>query len=638
MPKAGLVKVGLPATTLDASQPGLADLRVQTETGRELAYWVEQTKARPAAAFRAKSFRVELRTAETVLTIETGRSEPLEAVSLQTLAGNFIKPARVEGSTDGQNWKVLAEAQAVFRQPNGALRLGISFEPQVVSHIRVSIDDSRTGPTPFSGAELVVAGGVALPLEAAPARIAERQEVGGQSRFAIDLGAANLFLAGLRLETPEPLFTRNWTLAVPEMVNEALVEKIVARGTIHRLDIGGRGQTSSNLTLLAECLFPAREAVLMIDNQDSAPLQITAVWADRRPAHLVFQMPEAGKARVWTGNAGARAPNYDLAALREELRKEPVSDLALSPLADNPEYRGSDPLAIAEELGAALDLGKWRYRKAVTVEQAGAQQVELDLETLARSAEGFGDLRLVRDGRQIPYILQRTSLSRPVTPQAQTLRPPTGTNRGRTGANLSRWSLEFPQPNLPLNRIECVSPTPLFRREIQLYEEARDARGETYRRPLGGAVWTRSKTEGTDEKPSALFSLLPSARPASANLVVETDDGDNSPITLGNFVGYCQVTRILFKATPGSPVFLYFGNGEAGAPRYDLGLIATQALRAEKHAPPLGPVESLKGSPWTGGENGTTLKATFWAVLALVVIGLLALMARLLPKENGAGS
>ena len=85
-----------------------------------------------------------------------------------------------------------------------------------------------------------------------------------------------------------------------------------------------------------------------------------------------------------------------------------MSPLKLSPLADNPAYRAPEVLAGIQEGGTALDVSAWKYRKAVKLRSRGAQRIELDLDVLSHAQPGFGDLRLVSAGKQLPYILEPT--------------------------------------------------------------------------------------------------------------------------------------------------------------------------------------------------------------------------------------
>ena len=105
-----------------------------------------------------------------------------------------------------------------------------------------------------------------------------------------------------------------------------------------------------------------------------------------------------------------------------------MSSLTMTALADNPAYRPRESLAEIKDLGTALDLSDWKFRKPVQIKQAGVVKLDLDLETLAGADSNFRDLRLVRDGKQRPYILERTSINGKITPEIQPTRTPK--NRG----------------------------------------------------------------------------------------------------------------------------------------------------------------------------------------------------------------
>jgi hypothetical protein len=95
-------------------------------------------------------------------------------------------------------------------------------------------------------------------------------------------------------------------------------------------------------------------------------------------------------------------------------------------------------------------------------------------------------------------------------------------------------------------------------------------------------------------------------------------------------------TRIVFKAKPGDPLFLYYGISRAAPPRYDLSLVADQLLAAEKNAASLSAEEQLlksaRGENRAPGQGGLL----FWAILAVVVVALLLVISRLLPKSQPA--
>jgi len=106
---------------------------------------------------------------------------------------------------------------------------------------------------------------------------------------------------------------------------------------------------------------------------------------------------------------------------------------------------------------------------------------------------------------------------------------------------------------------------------------------------------------------------------------------------LRDFRSYYPVTRVVFKATPNpaQPVWLYYGNLDANAPRYDLTLVAGELLKAERGPVSAGAQENLSAKPSFVGQTLTgSTRYIFWGALALVVIVLLAIMSRFLPKQS----
>lgn len=277
----------------------------------------------------------------------------------------------------------------------------------------------------------------------------------------------------------------------------------------------------------------------------------------------------------------------------------------------------------AQQQGSPLDVSAWSHRKPVTITHTGVQQLEMDPEVLSRAQPDFADLRLLHDGNQISYVLERTTIQRSLTPQVA------ATNDARN-SKLGRWILKLPQPNLPITRLTCSAKTSLFQRELTAYENLRDERGDAYQHVLGRGSWTRTSSWWKKD-----FSLAFDSPPQSDTVILETDNGDNPEIELENFQLFYPATRLLFKADAGDKLFLYYGNPSVNSPRYDLSLVAGELLAASKSDASLGAEEQIKKS-WQSelakaGKGGVV----FWAVLGLVVVALLLVIAKLLPKAGG---
>lgn len=616
--RTGVLKFALPPATLDLARPRLEDLRLLDPAGQETPFVLEYAApSTPPSSQRPRSFRVTLADAFTQVLIETGATDVIAGVLLASPAAGFVKAARVEVSEDGERWDVIETGAPLFRQ-YGAELLTLRIERRA-AYIRVTIDDNRSRPIPFTGATLAVAA-VTQPPAAAPLpiRILRREEFAGETLLTLDLGARHVPLAELEFSASDPLFARNVTVTVRELRDDTAGERPLARGAIYRVAADGLAPRSQ-LRVPLDFTAPSRELLAHIANQDSPPLLIEEVRATQRPVWLVFRAATAGAYTLLTGNATVAAPRYDLASLALPLRE--TTPTAIMPGAPelNPGHRRPETLAGARLLGAALDPAPWSYRKTVGLIAGGIQQLELDVDVLARAQAGFADLRLVRDRAQIPYVLERSALSR-ATPLRFTAADDPRQPR------LSRWELKLARPGLPLSRIKVSSPTTLFQRRFRLFERIADDRGGAYERLLAEADW--SKTPGVD---SALL-MIPSATPKTDTLLLETDNGDNPAILLSAIEASHPVTRLFFKTEPG-PLELYYGNAAARAPRYDLSLVAGQILTAEKITATLGAEEKTTADRWGAGAlAGLRGGGLFWGALGLVVLGLLAVVVRLLPK------
>jgi hypothetical protein len=345
----------------------------------------------------------------------------------------------------------------------------------------------------------------------------------------------------------------------------------------------------------------------------------------RRPVFATLLNDRPGPLRLLSGNAHCAVPSYDLAALRRDLRVVPLVKVEAGALTANPRFTAPDPFALLAAGTTPLDVSAWRFRKAVKLAATGWQQLDLDLDVLARCTANFADLRLLAVGQQVPFVLERLPTSRSFAVAARAADDP---KRAKT----SLWQLTLPQKNLPLTRLTCETSAPLFRREIAVFEERADARGEKHRVPLGSATWQRTP----EQKPGKLVVTL-NEPPRSDALVLEVDNGDNPPLALTGFTAWHPTGRLHFRAPDGATTALYYGNVRATAPRYDLALIANQFFAAPQAQARLGPEEILQPKPLAEALAGEPGNAVFWAVLVLVVLGLLFALHRLLPKPAEPG-
>ncbi|MDB6073507.1 MAG: hypothetical protein JWO89_1147, partial [Verrucomicrobiaceae bacterium] len=395
-------------------------------------------------------------------------------------------------------------------------------------------------------------------------------------------------------------------------------DRTIAFGTVFKVELDGH--ESSVLTIPIQAHVRASEVIVEIENKDSPPLKIDAMEATRYPVSVAFHSGAAGHWQLFTGNPAAPAPAYDVAALSDELRNASALAAKAAELVPNPSFDKGAALPETGDTGAAIDMKGWAFRTPVTTTQRGVMQLELRLEALAHASAGFSDLRLVQAGHQLPYLLQPVTTTRDIdisfTQAPDPKRP-----------NVSRWELTLPLKGMPVTALKATSSTPLFSRHFQLMEPVRDSHGNHSLSTIGSKAWSQKPGAGSP------LTMLLSLRATSGTLFLETDNGDNSPVKLDKITVSYPVVQLLFKTVDAAPIQLYYGNPGALTPRYDLSLMEKELRTAPPLNAVLGAEEQLKpiaeasseesqGSPW------------LWAALALVVGGLLWIVAKLLPQNE----
>lgn len=613
----GMTRLDLDPLVLDASQPSLGDLRILSPGGVETPYLIDTPRKSPQRIQAAVGFKASLVDGKTILEAATGTDQPIIAIGLTSPSTDFLKSLKVEAARGTDGWETIAPSEVVFHHTQGVQRLHIPVQAGVWRHIRVTIDDQRTLPVPFTSMQLTLAG--AQPAGTShPVKILRRTEDESSTTIELDLEAGNLALDELRLAIADPLFIRRCTLSYV-LRGEDGQAKTISLGSHPIYRVAGDGGTSSQqVAIPIGARIPSRTLILTIPNDDNPPLRIESAHVSRFPTSLVFHAAQEGTWRLLTGHGLVSTPDYDIARLRNRLGS--ATRVSPGPLTIQPDYTKPATLPEIEPGGAAIDLNPWRYRKPVGPPVLGVLKIPLDMDVLAHSQTHLADLRLIQNGNQIPYI---------VAPGAGTssLKPSFVDEPDPKRPHVSRWKIELPIDQLPVLALNARSSAPLFNRTFHLRSEEEDAYGNPVTRFHGSAQWIKSVSGSRD----ARLHLDLKGQRLPATVFLETDNGDNPAIALEEISITYAAPALLAKITSDAPLFLYYGNPSAQTPSYDLDLVRNSLQKAEKITSHPGKEEPLKapakprpaissGSPW------------LWIALSGVVAVLLVIVARLLPS------
>ncbi len=603
----GLTRLELEPALLDASRTtGVAafhDLRVISPSGVETPYIVALPRIMRPEMLGVVAFKNTLNPSTTVLEFQASPGNTITEVLLQTNSGSFIKAATLEASNDGTNWRVLASNELICRQ-SGTERLRFVFAAAPWTHFRVTIDDARTAPIAFTGAQ-VLRDLPELRTVAQPVTIRARTETPGETHLKLDLGSANILLGRVHLHTPEPVFQRAATL-------------LNAHATLFRLQHEGR--SAENLGIEADQLVRAREVELVIQNGDSPPLRIERIEATRHAVPIVFQADAVGEWQLYIGNAQAAAPRYDIAALSDKLRDASAHSATASAVQANTAFRKTATAPDVGDVGPVIDVSPWSFQRPVQFKEAGVIVVEIPPEVLARSANDLHDMRVVRDGHQIPFLAIKPGGDHELhVPIVEVIDP--------KSPRLSKWEIQLPFANFPASELLLDSPTPLFARTLTVSEQHETEQGH-FERILSNVNWQRRPGQ-----PISTFHLSLYSAPRAASIHVATDNGDNARLQITSARVVYPIVRLLFRVPDTTPAQLCYGNRHAPYTRYDLQLVRPEFEGATKVAATLGDEEKLPG--YEADPQGRSGKGSpwLWAALALVVGALLWLVAKMLPGK-----
>jgi hypothetical protein len=331
---------------------------------------------------------------------------------------------------------------------------------------------------------------------------------------------------------------------------------------------------------------------------------------------IVFQADVSGEWQLYMGHAQAVGPRYDVAALGGALRQATAKTVVGGAVGLNPSFRKTATAPEVGGTGAAIDVSAWPFQRRVQFKEAGVIELELDPEVLARAASDLRDLRIVRDGRHVPFLIIDAGLDREheaaLVQVADSKRP-----------GWSKWDVTMPFPGFPVRELRIDSTAPLFARTL-FVTCLDDSGGGRFERVLGTADWRR--TPGEAAHALSLRLQTPPA-PAATAIQLATDNGDNAPLPISSVRVVVPVVRLLFRVPDTTPVSIFYGNRRATPVHYDLQMVQGAMEAATKVPATLGREEGALRRDLARRPAGIG-SVWFWGVLALVVAVLLWVVAR----------
>lgn len=630
---AGPNRLALDATVLAGAQPfqvravasaegrvavatgGAGDLRLFDRSNHEVPYLL----VTPAVEAQWRGARL-LRVASTKTTsgfeADLGRPLLIDRVRIDGLPVPYLKRVQLEGSGDRERWTLLVPEGTLFDLPDEELELtSLEFASGSYRYLRVTWDDRSSARVPLPrvvDARIASALRGAAPLRA-PLTIERRPSEPGTSRFRVQLPGARLPIVAIELTVGGGNLLRTARITEGRLEGSTVVPIELGSATLRRSMRDG--VPAASLRIPIESPSEA-QLELAVDDASNPPIDVTGATAVFATLPFIFFEGSGDTLIARYGDSRAVAPRYDLEAERDR-----VPSLALA----NARWAGGTPQEIgrsaadgAESLpatGAAIDAASFRYARSIPSGKAGLTTLSLDAAVLAHST--LADVRIATaDGHQVPYLLERLD-----EPLAVALPPLDRMTSGRDPASRSRYRIRLPYEGLPPSRLVIHTDARVFDRQVtvELMPAAADARDRDGVITVARATWRNA-----DPEVAAPALTLELPRLAAGEVALVMDEGDNAPLPLRDATLLLPAYRLRFFRDMGTPLTLLYGRSDLGPPRYDLALLAPRLLgTAAQDIVPGAEHESA-------GVTGVTPTIVFWCALALAVLALIVMIARLL--------
>jgi hypothetical protein len=367
---------------------------------------------------------------------------------------------------------------------------------------------------------------------------------------------------------------------------------------------------------------------LVIDDGDNPALPlvgVTAVFAEL--PWIYFEAPP-GAITARYGDPRLAAPRYDLEAVRDTIPTSPARAV----------WRDQPPVTLTPateglpmpQTGSVLTLDGFEYLRDVPAGPAGLVTIPLDAAVMAHSGianRHLTDLRVVdRSNQQIPYLLEKRDEPLIVDATVERRDLPAGVEK--TDGTTS-YVARLPYVQLPNAQLVLTTRARVFKRAVTLGT----VKAATEREPARFARHSSNVWVHADESlpaPSLTFGLP--ERP-NGELYLLVEEGDNQPLPIEKATVLLPSYAIrLFRAAD-QPLRLIYGKDAVPAPRYDLQLLAPQLMGRRAEEVTIGGEQPF-GTAAASLSAELVPPAVFWTVLALAVVILLAMVARLMRREG----
>jgi hypothetical protein len=262
------------------------------------------------------------------------------SLTIQTTSNNFQRNVTIYGSDNQTDWQILKASGYIYDYTDEKAKVKtqnttVAFNESTFRFLKIEVAEvdrkpiliNSVGVNQYVQEEL-------REFKLSPSFEIAQAEKEKTTRLIVDLGQSGIPTSRLVLEAGGENFNRSLLVYASNDKNST-AWKQVGSGYLFRYDTPKfKGENSS--VKISETT--ERYLKLVIDNQDNAPLNFAKITVLATYRDLVFQAQAGSYYRLFYGNAGAKAPQYDLEKYFQYLDLNTVQTATLSAQKDNAQF------------------------------------------------------------------------------------------------------------------------------------------------------------------------------------------------------------------------------------------------------------------------------------------------------------
>jgi len=532
----------------------------------------------------------------------------VETVKIDVDALQTMGTVKIEG-LDAKGWHVLAENAALY-STGGRFAAEIIIKPAIYLKLRLSFKgyDKRFRETTLPVTSVTLAGknaaqdfaGQSVPLKFSD-KTDERVRV-----LSTTLPGLGLWIEKLEIAT-EAQFQGNWELGA-EVVNGGKLEfQKLFSGSVETV-----GKKGALLEIPMNAHWGTRSLVLRLD---SANRYVGAIKSMAITVNLPRMIFYADKAGVYLAQAGMGS-QVNIQETPGDKERKVSSVASFSAMQENPQWQPVSLLAKYAVAGGPFDGKGFRWQSRLPVAEAGYYRLVLNRDASLR--QGFGTVRIVKDGLQVPYFSgpsEERKIDLAVTPEYDKKK------------NRTSWIVELPDRSADLGELS-VETIGIFDRTVQ-FEVPMQGHA-------GWQAWRTMRWQNATQSSSVLHVALAGLPRDASKLRITMEHGDNRPIELRNPKVSYLAPALFFLAPTAGDYALYGGNEKIAPAKYDLTLVNAHLADVLPKSVEMAKVESISSAGFKNVFLGAFEDKSWglYAVLGAVTLILMIVIARLFPKAE----